>query len=253
MRRKAGPVRDHRVSARVTHNEGLLSLSLSLSLTLSSLLSRFFLRNESTQSLKHFSTSLLYIRKLYSQRNGVLDLVSKQRSDVGRRLRFLLDSKKLYRRQTPAQRAHASPLDASTPTTPPPRPPSFLPVLHLHIIDHADHFLLVLFGEALQVRGVHVGDCVPSTRFPILTPTLPRSRAEVPLVSRARTVSSLSPTELVAAESSFTGFGTDFPGSRPNTLHKMTYFSPTGPFFHIFTQKVLSFHLQTKYDYMWII
>ena len=198
-----------------------LSLSLSLSLTLSSLLSRFFLRNESTQSLKHFSTSLLYIRKLYSQRNGVLDLVSKQRSDVGRRLRFLLDSKKLYRRQTPAQRAHASPLDASTPTTPPPRPPSFLPVLHLHIIDHADHFLLILFGEALQVRGVHVGDCVPSTRFPILTPTLPRSRAEVPLVSRARTVSSLSPTELVAAESSFTGFGTDFRGSRPNTLHKM--------------------------------
>ena len=56
--------------------------SLSLSLTLSSLLSRFFLRNESTQSLKHFSTSLLYIRKLYSQGNGVLDLVSKQRSDV---------------------------------------------------------------------------------------------------------------------------------------------------------------------------
>ena len=32
-----------------------------------------------------------------------------------RRLRFLLDSKKLYRRQTPAQWAHASPVDASTP------------------------------------------------------------------------------------------------------------------------------------------
>ena len=89
--------------------------SLSLSLTLSSLLSRFFLRNESTQSLKHFSTSLLYIRKLYSQGNGVLDLVSKQRSDVVVDFVFSWIRKKLYRRQTPAQQAHASPLDASTP------------------------------------------------------------------------------------------------------------------------------------------
>lgn len=214
MRRKAGPVRDHRVSARVTHNEGLLSLSL----TLSSLLSRFFLRNESTQSLKHFSTSLLYIRKLYSQGNGVLDLVSKQRSDVVVDFVFSWIRKKTVSTPDTGSAGSCFAPRRKHPTTPPPRPPSFLPVLHLHIIDHADHFLLVLLGEALQVRGVHVGDCVPSTRFPILTPTLPRSRAEVPLVSRARTVSSLSPTELVAAESSFSGCGTDFRGSRPNTL-----------------------------------